>query len=101
MNRIRNFRKLSKLEWTQLAFYLTEKKVVSGGSEDEDNLDLSTVEFNDVIDETWSSMPDMIESRSLHNLVFASNELFVIGDEVDFIEDIDSLWNKFVAIKSN
>ena len=80
---------------------MTEKKVVSGGLEDEDNLDLSTVEFNDVIDETWSSMPDMIKRRSLHNLVVASKELFVIGDEVDFIEDIDSLWNKFVAIKSN
>ena len=47
-------------------------------------------------------MPYMVENRrSLHNLVVASKELFVIGDEVDFIEDIDSLWNKFVAIKSN
>ena len=72
--------------------------VVSGGMCTSWN-DLNTVESYDVIADEWSSMPNMINGHSLHELVVVKNKLFVIGRGVDECEVFDTNCKKFVSLK--
>ena len=74
--------------------------VVSGGLDINDN-DSSSVESYDVFADEWSTMPDMLSSKSFHSLVVAKDKLFVVGYGRDICEVYDSTSKKFVAIKKS
>ena len=71
--------------------------IVSGGSRDGINNRLNTVESLDVLEDTWTLMPNMINSRRGHNLVVVRNRLFVVGRTC---EVFDKTCNQFVALES-
>ena len=74
------------------------KIVVSGGYNNEQ---LRSVELYDVITDSWSPMPNMINSRSGHSLVVVSDKLFAIGIYTDRCEVFDNICKQFVALKSS
>ena len=78
-----------------------EGKIVVSGGCDNNNDKLNTVESYDVIADKWSSMPNMIGSKSLHSLVVVRNNLFVIGFGDDTCEVLEKNNKKFVALKSS
>ena len=75
--------------------------VVSGGL-DNNPVILNTVESYDVVTDSWTPMPDMIERRRSHNLVAVKSKLFVIGsvNRNKPSEVFDSTCKKFVALQS-
>ena len=72
--------------------------VVSGGLSV--NGCLNTVESYDAFADKWSSMPNMINSQSDHNLVVVRDRLFVIGYGDNNCEVFNNDCKKFVALKS-
>ena len=72
--------------------------MVCGGEDDEEENYSETVESYDVITDTWSPMPSMMESKSRHSAVAVRSKYYVICEH-DFCEVFDSVCNKFVALK--
>ena len=73
--------------------------VISGGKttlRDSSN----TVEAYDIVDDTWSYMPNMLEGRTHHKMIGMKNKLFVIGGLfTPTCEIYDSTSKIFVALK--
>ena len=73
------------------------KIVVSGGFTD---AILNTVEAYDHVADSWTHMPNMIETRFQHKSVAMKNKLFVIGGSYGtYGEVFDSTSNEFVLLK--
>ena len=88
-------------QWAGCAVY-EGRVVVSGGNDRQGNLGVNTVEAYDHISNKWSSMPNMIEGRSLHRLVAVRNKLFVIDfsfSKTQTSEVYDSTFKNFVYLK--
>ena len=71
---------------------------VSGGINNNDN-DLNSVESYDVFANKWSTMPNMINDKSLHDLAVVKDKLFVIGYGTDICEVFDNISKTFVSLK--
>ena len=72
--------------------------VVSGGFGQ--NETLNTVEAYDYVADSWSHMPNMIETRARHKSVAIKNKLFVVGGIYSTTcEVFDSTCNKFALLK--
>ena len=76
-----------------------ENIVVSGGENFNDVNDLNSVESYDVFGNKWTSMPNMVNYQSFHNLVVVKNKLFVIGLGTENCEFFDNACKKFVVLK--
>ena len=72
--------------------------VVSGGINNNNN-DLNSVESYDVFANKWSTMPNMINDKSLHDLAVVKDKLFVIGYGTDICEVFDNISKTFVSLK--
>ena len=70
---------------------------------DNNNKNINTVEACNLLANSWSSMPNMIEARCRHSSVATRNKLFVFGNYVwrenITCEVFDSSCKKFVVIK--
>ena len=77
-----------------------EGRIVVSGGQDDNDIELNTVESYDVIAAKWSSMPNMIDSKIRHSLVVVRKKLFVIGYGTDTCEVYESRSKNFVALKS-
>ena len=62
---------------------------------------LNTVEMYDHLADSWSYMPNMIETRYRHKSVAIKNKLFVVGGITSSCEVFDSNSNKFVLLKQH
>ena len=61
---------------------------------------LNTVEAYDHVADSWSHMPNMIESRDYHKSVAVKNKLFVVGGSITRTSEVyDSSCHKFVLLK--
>ena len=77
-----------------------EGRVVVSGGYVNANDHSNTVEAYDHVANTWSSMPNMINSRHCHSLVAVRNKLFVFGGwRTETCEVLDSSVNRFVLLK--
>ena len=79
--------------------------VVSGGEctrnvfRENFEISLGTNEMYDHAADSWTDMPDMINTRCSHQLLARKNKLFVFGGYSDTIEVYDSKCNTFTAVK--
>ena len=78
------------------------KVVVCGGYGNNNiHIEINSVEAYDHVDDSWSSMPNMIETRCLHKSVAIRNKLFIVGGRTTrSCEVYESRCNKFVSLKS-
>ena len=84
-----------------------KKKIwLAGGHDDDDNV-LSSVEVYDAATNRWERAPDMIEGRTLFNLVVVEDELYAVGGAVETYLSIEKLskvsgaWQVIAAIEEN
>ena len=77
------------------------KIVVSGGHYNQGRIGqmLRTNEMYDHVADSWTNMPDLINSRYNHQLVAMKNKLFVVGGSSNIVEVTDSRCNMFTALK--
>ena len=80
-----------------------EKIIVSGGWNNNIDLNLKTVVAYDPLSNTWSSMRNMIKDRCGHSSIAVKNKLFVLGSYdgkgSESCEVFDSNCKNFVMIK--
>ena len=78
-----------------------EGRIVVTGGFNNNNGDLNTVEVYDHIDDSWTNMPNMVETRSDYKTVAIKNKLFIVGVYFNtYIEVFDSCSNNFVLLKN-
>ena len=98
----KNWREIAKMKearYSPACVVFQENIVVSGG-EDVNEDELNTVESYDVFANKWTSMPNMVNVQSDHNLVVIKDRLFVIGYGNNKCELFNNDCKKFVALKS-
>ena len=98
-----NWKKVSGMNESRAAAACTVfegRIIVSGGHIQGIHNNSKTVESYDVMADTWSSMPNMISSKSYHRLVAVKSKLFVIGFDTDTSEVFDSICKKFTTFKT-
>ena len=79
---------------------LFEGRIVMSGGISDEHVEINSVEAYDHVDDSWSSMPNMIEARGLHKSVAMRNKLFIVGGwTTRSCEFLDSCCNKFVLLK--
>ena len=61
-----------------------EGKITISGGLEQGFRELNSVEAYDHEKNSWSSLPEMIETRSLHNIVSLGNKLFAIGGSFSY-----------------
>ena len=71
--------------------------VVSGGINNDEHK-LNTVESYDVFADKWSSMPNMLKNKYLHNSVVIKDKLFVINIEFINIQFVNFYLNFLINI---
>ena len=77
-----------------------EGKVVVSGGYNDDHTRLNSVEAYDHVDDSWSCIPNMIETRFVHKSVAIRNKLYIVGGwTTRSCEVFDSCCNKFVLVK--
>ena len=89
---------MNETRWVASCVVFEGRIVVSGGFGSGSS---DTVQAYDPLADTWSSMPNMVESRTCHKSVAIKNKLFVVGGcERKTCEVFDSISNKFILLKS-
>ena len=96
-----NFKEISKMNVAResAACVVFQGNIVVSGGFDANNNELNTVESYDVFADKWTSLPNMLKSKSFHSLVVVKDKMFAFGHGTESCEVFDNVCNKFIALK--